>query len=121
MLLRASLICRKIELLKSELVKLWKGPSTHPHIMDLPTHLGGGIHNGIQLKTSQVVFKERRFILSKILNAFSLFSLEQDEDRAVAMKHYSSVLGHSKMNLPNTAKFQEKKKKKAFSSSPQKP
>lgn len=36
------------------------------------------------------MFKERRFILSKMLNAFSSFSPEQDnEDGAVAVKLFS--------------------------------
>lgn len=55
------------------------------------------------------MFKERRSLLSKILNAFSFFSLEHDEeDRAVAMKHFSNYWDTLRMNLPNTAKFQKK-------------
>lgn len=36
------------------------------------------------------MFNERKFILCKILDAFSFFSLEQhEEDRAVTIKHFS--------------------------------
>lgn len=55
------------------------------------------------------MFKERRSSQSRILNAFSLFSPEQDEeDRALAMKHFSKYWDTLRMNLPNTAKFQNK-------------
>lgn len=56
------------------------------------------------------MFKERRFILSKMLNAFSSFSLEQDkEDGAVAVKLFSKYRDTSRMNIPNTSKYQKKK------------
>jgi len=63
----------------------------------------------IQLKRSQTAFTERRSILSETPNAFSFFSPEQDEeDSAVAMKHFSKNWDTLRMNLPNTTKFQNK-------------
>lgn len=55
------------------------------------------------------MIKERRFILSKMLNVFSSFSLEQDkEGGAVAVKLFSKYGDTLRMNIPNTSKYQKK-------------
>lgn len=55
------------------------------------------------------MFEERRLILSKMLNALSFFSLEQDrEDGAVAVKLFSKYGDTLRMNIPNTSKYQKK-------------
>lgn len=55
------------------------------------------------------MFKERTFILSKMLNVFSSFLLEQDkEDGAVAVKLFSKYRDTLRMNIPNTSKYQKK-------------
>lgn len=55
------------------------------------------------------MFKERTFILSKMLDVFSSFSLEQDkEDGAVAVKLFSKYRDTLRMNIPNTSKYQKK-------------